>query len=239
MPPELIGSVESAGVPHTNITIRSPIAGMIDRLEARAGMTVAAGATIAQINGMGTVWIEAAIPEAQGAPARLGKQAQVRLTAYPGRRFSGRVIEILPETNGDTHTARVRIELANPDRQLRPGMFAQVRLEDADQTPVLYVDSEAVIRTGTRAVVIVSGEQGRFIPTQVQTGADVDGKTVIVNGLTEGQTVVASGQFLIDSEASLKGVLARLADGNSEHVQGPEVGGPGGERHGARPGGQP
>jgi Cu(I)/Ag(I) efflux system membrane fusion protein len=99
-------------------------------------------------------------------------------------------------------------------------MFAQVRLESGDQTPRLYVASESIIHTGTRAVVIVAGEQGRFIPTEVRTGEDVDGKTVILQGLMQGQQVVASGQFLIDSEASLKGVLARLGGGNTPMDEG-------------------
>lgn len=215
MPPQLIASIEAAREPRTTVTVRSPLAGMIDTLEAREGMTVATGTTLAKINGLATAWIEAAVPEAQGALAQLGRRVEARLTAYPGQRFTGRMIGVLPQANTETHTVRVRIELDNPGGRLRPGMFAQVRLADNEQTPVLYVASEAVIRTGTRAVVIVAGEQNRFIPTQVQAGADVDGKTIIVKGLTEGQTVVASGQFLIDSEASLKGVLARLA--GSEH----------------------
>jgi Cu(I)/Ag(I) efflux system membrane fusion protein len=190
---------------------------MIDTLEAREGMTVPTGATLAKVNGLATVWIEAAIPEAQSALAQLEKRVEARLTAYPGQRFTGRVIGVLPQANAETRTARVRIELANPDGRLRPGMFAQVKLDNGEQTPALYVASEAVIRTGTRAVVIVAGEQGRFIPTEVLAGVDVDGKTFIVKGLTEGQSVVASGQFLIDSEASLKGVLARLAGDNAEH----------------------
>jgi Cu(I)/Ag(I) efflux system membrane fusion protein len=89
-------------------------------------------------------------------------------------------------------------------------MFAQVRLVSGDQTPVVSVSSEAVIRTGTRSVVIVAGEVGRFIPTEVRTGEDVAGRTIILEGLTEGQRIVSSGQFLIDSEASLKGVSTRL-----------------------------
>jgi len=215
MPPELIAHVELAHAPRTTATIRSPIAGMIDILGAREGMTVSTGATLATINGLATVWIEAAIPEAQSALVGLGRRVEIRLTAYPGRHFRGSVVGVLPQANADTHTVRVRIELANPDGRLRHGMFAQVRLDHGEQAPVLYVASEAVIRTGTRAVVIVTGEQGRFIPTEVQAGADVDGKTVILKGLREGQTVVASGQFLIDSEASLQGVLARLAGSHS------------------------
>jgi membrane fusion protein, copper/silver efflux system len=216
MPAELISRVESAREPRTTVTIRSPLAGMIDTLEAREGMTVATGATLAKINGLAIAWIEAAVPEAQGALARLGKRVDARLTAYPGRHFTGRVIGVLPQANAETRTVRVRIELDNPGGLLRPGMFAQVRLDNDEPRPVLYVASEAVIRTGTRTVVIVAAEQNRFIPMEVQAGADVDGKTIIMKGLTEGQTVVASGQFLIDSEASLKGVLARIAGATSE-----------------------
>jgi Cu(I)/Ag(I) efflux system membrane fusion protein len=216
MPAELIAHVEVTRELRTTVTIRSPLAGMIDALEAREGMTLAAGATLAKINGLATAWIEAAVPEAQGALTQLGRRVEARLTAYPGQRFTGRVIGVLPQANAETRTVRVRIELDNLGGRLRPGMFAEVRLDNCEPTPVLSVASEAIIRTGTRAVVIVAGEQNRFIPTEVQAGADVDGKTVIVKGLTEGQTVVASGQFLIDSEARLKGILARLADGHSE-----------------------
>ena len=216
IPADLIAHVEAARELRTTVTVRSPLAGMIDTLEVREGMTITTGATLAKINGLATAWIEAAVPEAQGALAQLGRRVEARLTAYPGQRCIGRVIGVLPQANAETRTVRVRIELNNPDGRLRPGMFAEVRLDHGKQTPVLYVASESVIRTGTRAVVIVAGEQGRFVPTEVQTGADVNGKTVIVKGLTEGQTVVASGQFLIDSEASLKGVLARLAGGHSE-----------------------
>jgi membrane fusion protein, copper/silver efflux system len=211
MSSELIRQVEEGRAPRTTVTVRSPLAGMIESLDAREGMTISTGVTIAKINGLSTVWLEAAIPEAQGALAQLGKSVEVHLTAYPGQRFKGRVIAVLPQANVETHTVRARIELGNADGRLKPGMFAQVRLNEDSQVPVLYVASEAVIRTGTRTVVIVSDDQGRFTPTEVQTGADLDGKTVVIRGLTEGQRVVASGQFLIDSEASLKGVLARLS----------------------------
>jgi Cu(I)/Ag(I) efflux system membrane fusion protein len=212
MPVELITRIESTREMRTTVTLHSPLAGVITTLEVREGMTVSTGATLVRINGLATVWIEAALPEAQGALTRLGKRVEVRLTAYPGQSFVGTVNSILPETNADTRTVRVRIELANGNGKLRPGMFAQVRLANGDLTPAIYVDSEAVIRTGRRAVVIVSGARGQFIPTEVQTAAEVNGKTIIVKGLSEGQTVVASGQFLIDSEANLKGVLARLEE---------------------------
>jgi Cu(I)/Ag(I) efflux system membrane fusion protein len=214
MPVELIARIQSTGELHTTITVRSPVAGMIDTLEARAGMTVAMGATLAKINGLATVWIEAALPEARGALARLGERVEARLTAYPDQRFAGRVIGVLPQANSETRTVRVRIALDNQNAQLRPGMYAQVQLDQGEQTSVLYVASEAVIRTGKRSLVIVADDPNHFLPTEVQPGLDADGKTVILTGLTAGQTIVASGQFLIDSEANLKGLLRRLDPGS-------------------------
>jgi membrane fusion protein, copper/silver efflux system len=210
MPQDLVVHVESSKAQQTTITIRTPLAGVIETLDIREGMTVSAGAPIAKIDGLASVWIEAAIPEVYASRAQTGKRVQVRLTAFPGEAFNGRVVALLPEANMDTRTLRVRIELPNVGRRLRPGMFAQAQLDSGDQTPVLSVASEAVIRTGTRSVVIVAGENGRFIPTEVRTGGDVAGRTIILEGLTDGQKVVSSGQFLIDSEASLKGVLLRL-----------------------------
>lgn len=211
MPQELISQVESTRAQQTTITIHTSLAGVIDTLDVREGMTVNAGATLAKINGLATVWVEAAIPEAQVGRAQVGKRVRVRLTAFPGESLGGRVIALLPEANMDTRTLRVRIELPNADGRLRPGMFAEVKFEAGGQTPVLSVSSEAVIRTGTRSVVIVAGEGGRFVPTEVRTGGDFAGRTIVLEGLSEGQKVVSSGQFLIDSEASLKGVLARLS----------------------------
>ena len=210
MPAELIERVEGERKPQTTITIHAPIAGTLESLEVREGMTIGTGATLAKITGLETMWLEAAVAEAQGGLATLRKSVEARLTMYPADVFKGAVIAVLPEANIETRTVRVRIELPNPDGKLRPGMFAQVRLDVGNAEPVLTVSSEAIIRSGTRNIVLVADERGRFTPTEVQTGAEANGKTVILRGLTEGQKVVASGEFLIDSEASLKGVLNRL-----------------------------
>jgi Cu(I)/Ag(I) efflux system membrane fusion protein len=210
MPPDLITRIEATRKPETTIIIRTPRAGAIESFDAREGMTVSAGATLAKIDGLESVWLEAAIPETEGGLANIGKSVDATLTTYPGETFKGEVIDILPEANSETRTLRARIELKNPDGKLRPGMFARVRLDAGDPEPLLYVASEAVIRTGTRNIVLVADDRGRFTPATVAVGAEADGKTVIVRGVNEGQKVVASGQFLIDSEASLKGILARL-----------------------------
>lgn len=212
---ELITRVESTGQPQTTLTITAPIAGVIASLDVRTGMSLSGGATLATINGLNTVWLEAAIPEAQSSLLAVGKTVSAQLAAYPGQTFSGQVIAILPETNTDTRTARVRVELPNPNAKLRPGQFARVSLEMGGAQPVLFVPSEAVIRSGTRNVVIVAAENNRFEPIAVEIGAESQAKTVILAGLQEGQKIIASGQFLIDSEASLQGVLTRLGAGNT------------------------
>ncbi|MET0987638.1 MAG: efflux RND transporter periplasmic adaptor subunit [Steroidobacteraceae bacterium] len=211
MPADLIEQVEAERKPQTNTTVRAPIAGAIEALDVRQGMTIATGATLAKINGLETVWLEAAVPETQGGLAALGESVEARLSAYPAEVFKGTVIGVLPETNIETRTLRVRVELPNTTGKLRPGMFARVLLDPGKTEPALYVASEAVIRTGTRNVVLVADNEGRFTPTPIEVGGEANGKTRILNGLQEGQKIVASGQFLIDSEASLKGVLARLA----------------------------
>jgi membrane fusion protein, copper/silver efflux system len=225
---DLVTSIERSRESRATVTIRSPLAGVIETLDVREGMTISIGATLAKVNGLAAVWLEAAIPEARGGLVSLGKQVKARFTAYPGESFVGRVIAVLPQANAETRTLRVRIELPNRGGLLKPGMFGQVRLDGPQTEPVLYVASEAIIHTGTRTIAIVAAEQGRFIPAVVQTGEDVDGETVILDGLKEGQRVVSSGQFLIDSEANLQGVLARLDAGGTD-------GGPADTEPGSRP----
>jgi Cu(I)/Ag(I) efflux system membrane fusion protein len=219
MPADLIARIEKTGKPDPVVTISIPVGGVIQNLDVRIGMTVAAGMTLAKVNGLDTVWLEAAIPEAQSGLVNVGKPMEARLAAYPGEVFKGNVIAVLPETNPDNRTLRVRVELPNPGGRLKPGMFAQVRLDAGKSKPVLIVPSEAVIPTGMRNIVIVALDDGRFQPVEVETGHEADGKTVILKGLNEGQRVVASGQFLIDSEANLNGALARLG-GNASSTSG-------------------
>src|SRR3546814_8602744 len=133
---------------------------------------------------------------------------QATLASFPGETFSGRVSAILPETQADSRTLTVRIELPNRGGRLRPGMFATVSFGGATQ-PALLVPSEALIRTGKRTLVMLALDKGRYRPAEVQIGRESGDDTEILAGLSEGEKVVASGQFLIDSEASLSGVEAR------------------------------
>jgi membrane fusion protein, copper/silver efflux system len=208
MPAALIERADRTGQPVALQTITAPGGGVITELNVRAGMTVAPGMTLARINGLGTVWLEAALPEAQAAMIAPGQAVQARFAALPGEVFKGKVAAVLPEANRDTRTLRLRIELPNPGQRLKAGLFAQVSWH-GPQRQALVVPAEAVIRTGKRALVYLSEPSGRYLPVQVEPGEQIDDRIVIRSGLAAGQQVVASGQFLLDSEASLQSVMAR------------------------------
>ena len=205
----LIQRVEQTRQAQTRITIASPIGGVIQTLDVRAGMTLAAGQTLARINGLGTAWLDAAVPEAQAGSVRVGQSVTAELPAYPGESFSGKVSAILPEASLDTRSVRVRVELPNRGGRIKPGLTAQVRIAGGGQQDALRVPSEALIRTGKRTLVMLAEDGGRYRPVEVRTGIETGEFTVILDGLEEGQKVVASGQFLLDSEASLRGLGSR------------------------------
>ena len=202
--------VESSGKVHARLTILAPVSGVVAELGAREGMTVTAGALLFRINGISSVWVNAAVPENVAAKVRPGDAVEARSPALPGRVFNGKVAAILPEVDAATRTLKARIALANPDGQLVPGMFATLTFASTRGDDVLLVPSEAIIQTGARSVVMLAEEGGRFMPVDVEPGSENNGQTEIRKGLALGQKVVVSGQFLIDSEASLKGTATRI-----------------------------
>ena len=204
--------VESTGKVHPRLTVTAPASGVIVDLGAREGMTVMSGAPLFRINGLGTVWVHAEVPESQARLVRPGNPVEARTPALPGTVFKGRISAILPEVNPATRTLKARVELANPGGQLVPGMFTTVNFTPAARKEVLLVPTEAVIQTGKRSEVIVALGDGRFAPVDVETGVESSGQTEIRKGLEAGQKVVVSGQFLIDSEARLKATMTRMGD---------------------------
>ncbi len=208
MPESLIESVARSGRPRTVVTVTTPIGGAIQTLDVRAGMTVSMGQTLAQVSGLGTVWMTAAVPEAQAGLLRPGAPARVALAAFPGEVFSGEVSAVLPSAQAESRTLQARVELPNRSGRLRPGMYGTVHLDGPSRSS-LVVPAEAVIRTGRRAIIMLALDGGRFQPVEVGTGREDGGRIEILAGLQEGQRIVASGQFLIDSEASLAGLQAR------------------------------
>ena len=221
MPDATIAALDRDGKSRARITISAPISGVVGELAVREGMTVAPGAMLFRLNGLSTVWANIDIPETQVAWLKPGSAIEASVPAYPGDVFKGRVVALLPDVNASTRTLKGRVELANPQGRLSPGMFVTVHVASANSRNVLQVPSEAVIQTGKRTVVIlaIKGEDGKqqFTPTDIETAVEANGMTEILRGLSKGQTVVLSGQFLIDSEASLKTTGARMADATPTH----------------------
>ncbi len=205
-----IALVERSGAVQARITLHAPIGGALTELNVREGSTVMPGMTLARINGLATVWAEAQVPESQAAQLRVGAPVKARSPALPGTEFAGRVQALLPVVDTGTRTLKVRMELRNPGGRLVPGMFVEMALSGPPQEKALLIPSEALIRTGRRTLVMVAEADGGFRPVEVETGIEAGDKTEIRRGLEAGQKVVLSGQFLIDSEASLKGVETRL-----------------------------
>ena len=203
-----LARLEQSGVASRRVPLLAPISGVLTELGVREGAMVQAGMPAFTLTDLSSVWITVEVPEAQAAVLRQGQRASATVQTLPGQRFDGRVDYIYPELNAQTRTVKARIVSPNPASALKPGMFANVLLA-ATLRKAVTVPTEAVIQTGTRTVVIVL-EKDRFRAATVKVGAETDGRTEILSGLKEGEPVVASGQFLIDSEASLRGALARL-----------------------------
>ena len=210
MPERLLREVAASGRVKDRVAIASPIAGVVQTLDVRPGMTLAAGQTLARINGIATVWLDVAAPQAQAGDIRVGQPAQARFAAFPGETVGGRVVAVLPALDPAARTLTVRVELPNRGGRIRPGLSADVALDGASRM-ALALPTEAVIRGGARALVLVAAGEGRYRPTEVTLGRESGELTEVLSGLAEGDQVVASGQFLIDSEASLQGLLSRLA----------------------------
>ena len=203
-----ISSIARSGQASPRYGIYAPASGVLVDLGVREGAQLMPGTSLMQISDLSSVWLIAEVPERDAARFRLGSTAEVQLQGLTSQPYKGKVGYIYPVLDQTSRTLRVRIELANPKGELRPGMYANVSL-GGETRQVLAVPTESVIATGKRKVVIIKEEHG-FRPVEVVTGQEGSGKTEIVKGLVEGENVVASGQFLIDSEASLSGVLARL-----------------------------
>lgn len=210
-----IRTLEKRGIANPRIVISVPRDGVLAELLVREGAAVMPGTPLARINGLDNVWINAAIAERDAAAIVAGDAVTATVQALPGRRFAGHVEALLPNVDSLTRTLTARVVFDNNERLLIPGMFAQLELTPQDDgRECVLVATEAVIATGTREVVIVAAGKGRFRAQEVRVGLEADGQSEILEGLAAGERVVLSGQFLLDSEASLSGALARLGAGS-------------------------
>ncbi len=208
MPAEVIRQVERSGKPQTRITVRAKQAGYINKLDTREGAQVAATAPLFEIASLESVWIVIDYPQSQAQALQVGSEIIAQSDSWPGEAFHGRVSELLPNMETTTRTLKARIVLDNPAAKLKPGMYLSVKLANGQpRAAVLAIPEEALIETGSESRVLVATGEGYFRPVNVVAGSTENGWAEIKQGLKEGDKVVTSGQFLIDSEASLRSAL--------------------------------
>ncbi len=217
VPDPIIREIERTRKTRNRVPVLAPIAGIVTRLMARDGMYVNKDTEMFTIADLSRVWVLVDVFEHQIAWLRLGLKAEIRVPAYPGKQWKGVVDYLYPELDPKTRTLRVRLVFPNPDRRLKPNMFAEVVIHGGPRKNVLKIPSEALIVTGERESVVLALGEGRFRPVDVVTGMHRGGEVEILSGLHEGNEIVVSGQFLIDSESSLQASFMRMSEaGNSD-----------------------
>ena len=208
-----VEAIAEAGSVDRNLPIRSPVTGTVTRKHANEGMNVEPGMLVFRIADLSTVWVQVTLYESQLDGVRPGQPATMTVAGIPGETFEGKVSFIDPTLDPATRSVRARLVFDNPGGRLKPGMFADATLRDVLAENAVLAPREAVVETGARKLVFVALGGGRFGPREVETGANVaDGRVVVTEGLEAGEEVVTSGQFLLDSEASVRSSLARMVD---------------------------
>jgi Cu(I)/Ag(I) efflux system membrane fusion protein len=212
-PEKFIAEIERTREVPVYVNWPAPQDGEIVERIAVNGMRAAPGDVLFRIADHEVVWVLADVAERDLSSVEVGQTASVRLRGYPDRVFTGTVALIYPHMMAETRTARIRIELPNPDEVLRPDMYADVEIATGTQTPVLTVTSSAVIDSGDRQIVLLDKGEGRFEPRAVKLGRRGEGRVEIKEGLAENDKVVVSANFLIDAESNLKAALNSLDAG--------------------------
>ena len=210
---------ESRTVTRT-VRVFAPASGFIvekmgDSME---GLRIGPGMTILKIADHSTLWAETEFYEDDLRHVREGQAVAIEADAFPGLQWSGRILFFRPAVNPQTRTLTAFVEVANPDLRLRPMMYVNVMVRTGGAADAVMVPSEAILHSGTRAVVIVAREDGVFEPREVVPGTESEDMQEVVSGLAEGEHVVVSSQFLIDSDANLRAAISQMLGGTEEAV---------------------
>ncbi len=226
IPDDVIRDIQQEREPRNRLPIRAPIDGIVTGLMARQGMYVTPETEMFTIADLSRVWVIVDVFEAQIDWLAPGLPAEIRVPARPGKVWEGRVDYLYPELDPKTRTLRVRLVFDNSDLALKPNMFADVIIFGGPKHDILKIPAEAMIVTGERATVVRVIEEGRFQPVDVVAGMERAGEVEILSGLEEGDRIVLSGQFLIDSESSLQASFMRFPAGDAAGTEPSET--PGG-----------
>ncbi|MFZ3046601.1 MAG: efflux RND transporter periplasmic adaptor subunit [Desulfatirhabdiaceae bacterium] len=215
-----IKAIETANDVKKNIMVRSPYKGVVTQKNAVEGGFVKAGTTVYMLADLSRVWVEAHIFEYELGWVAKGQEAVMTLPYLPGKTFRGKVAYVYPYLQRKTRDVVIRLEFPNPDAELKPDMYADVRIDTTGKGEGLIIPAESVIRSGERNVVFVSKGNGRFVPRQITLGMGMDGGRVqVLKGLAQNEIVVTSGQFMLDSESTLKEAIQKMMDRDAPRAQ--------------------
>jgi hypothetical protein len=206
MSAEDIEALEQRGLATDTVTVRSPSGGVIVEKMAVEGMRVMAGQMLYRVADAAVVWVDADIAEQDMPQIRVGQAGRVTVDAYPGEERLGRVTYIYPTVDDRTRTAKVRLQFANRDGRLKPGMYATVALSGRETTG-LTVPADALLDTGAEQLVFVAQGEGYFEPRRVKAGRRIEDQVEIADGLKEGEQVATGATFFLDSESQLRGAV--------------------------------
>lgn len=201
-----IRKIEQSGNPTRTLTIHSPVSGYVVQKMAIKGMRVMPGEKLFDVADLSSVWIVSDIYEYELSLIKVGQTATISLSYFPGKSFAAKVDFVYPALSAETRTSKIRFSIANPGGKLKPQMFTNVEVK-IPLGKKLAIPQDAVIDTGMRKIVYVDKGEGYFEPREVQTGVKAEGFIEIIKGLEAGEKVASSANFLIDSEAKLKGVV--------------------------------
>lgn len=222
VPPQVIAAVEQSGQVKKNVPFLSPVSGIVVEKPVLAGQRVMAGEVLFKIADLSRVWLEGEVFEPDLPVARTGLQVTAEFPALPGTQRTGRITYVYPTLDSETRTGRIRVELANPDLALKPGMYATIRFR-APVREALSVPRSAVLATGERTFVFVTDTDGMFTPRNVSVGAATDDRIEILSGLAPGERVVASGTFLLDAESNLGAIMGGMGNMPGMDVKAPST----------------
>jgi Cu(I)/Ag(I) efflux system membrane fusion protein len=210
--PEDIDAIAAAGVPSQTVNLRAPVSGHVAKKAALRGIYVTPGTELFQIADLSTVWLIADVYESEIGRVKVGQKAVLELPAYPGERFTGKVTFVYPALAPGSRTLQARIAFRNPGLKILPGMYGDVTLDLGDQNAIV-VPSEALVDTGEVQYVFVSKGGGRFEPRRVRSGWSGGGRVAVLEGLAEGERVVTTANFLLDSESRLRAAIEGFGAG--------------------------
>lgn len=206
-------SLESRGEVEKSLLIHSPVAGVVIKKEALDGHFAKAGMHLYEIADLSKVWVDVEVYEYELPFVRKGMSADMELSYFPGKRFKGEILFIYPYLNPETRTAKLRLAFDNSERYLKPDMYADVFIESLIEKNALMIPQEAVIDSGLRKVVFVTRGQGKFEPRNIKLGLEGANNTFqVLEGLSEGEEIVISAQFMFDSESRLREAIQKMLD---------------------------